>query len=471
MFTFSDLISNLYDAATNINKFNSKSTILKTEVIKDGKVYPVHKAGNTYFYEVDGKLQPIDPKYNKELSKNKAQTLYIRDNKPSPNSNKPASKNEFATYNPEEARKQFGKPLNTKVIVNGKSYDVHKAGGSYFYYDPKSQTIKPIDRRWNSAIDKNLPQSLNIGVYQEPGTEPTHPGGNTDPNTTPETDVTPESNPGAGGGIAPYIPAAPADPVILGKLNQALAELEALKKPVVRSADELAKIYGIDYNEKNILNNYNDATNEYYANVIKEQNDLRNDYVRNNGQYLDNVTEAYLDSYRNAAPTATGKGTVAANTLSTQLNASQMNAANDYGMLQSVNNLEEAKKAELAKNPDLARQYYNRIGTYLSNLSANLNKSDVQQYVGDLDYYTKVYAADRGLQRDQAAAAANKYSGLANAQAIGANNAANSYNSRAQQFQRLWDYFYKTHNNNANFASNATHNALMNGSQKSGGGY
>ena len=241
---------------------------------------------------------------------------------------------------------------------------------------------------------------------------------------------------------------------VISDLEKRIYELE---HPKVYSAQELADIYGIDYNEQNILNDYNKATNEYYDKAVKEQNDLRTQYAKNNAKYVDQVADSYINSYANAAPTAVGRGSLAANALSTQLNAAQINASNDYGMMQSVNNLEEARKAELKENPNLAKQYYNNIGTYLSGLSAELNKSDVKQYVDKLDAYSQMYAADRSYQAYLAQANAAKYEGLANAAVT---NAAAMANKSTTAFDRLYNYFYTMNNGNVKDASNSVANLL-----------
>lgn len=241
-------------------------------------------------------------------------------------------------------------------------------------------------------------------------------------------------------------------------------KIDKLEQPKVYSAQELADIYGLDYNEQNILNDYNKSTNEYYDEAVKAQNDLRTQYAKNNARYVDQIADSYIDSYANAAPTAVGKGSLAANALSTQLNAAQLNAANDYGMMQSVNNLEEARKAELKENPNLAKQYYNSIGAYLSGLSSDLNKSDVKQYIDQLDAYSQMYAADRSYQSYLAQANAAKYAGLANAAATNAAAASNRSNS----FDKLWNYFYTSRGGDSNYASNAVANLLRTSNSNNG---
>lgn len=142
------------------------------------------------------------------------------------------------------------------------------------------------------------------------------------------------------------------------------------------------------------------------------------------------------------------------------MSADQLNSSNDYGMLQSVNTLNEARKAELANNPNLAKQYYNKIGTYLSTLSANLNSSDVQQYVDNLNAYATEYAADRNYQSALATAAASKYKGLASAASTNASYAASSANNNVNNFEQLYNYYLTSSGGNKNYATNAFVNNL-----------
>lgn len=330
--------------------------------------------------------------------------------------------------------------LQTKVYVDGKEYDVYKSGDKYFYDTGTSSVLIPD--KYVKTIAKNKAWSVDISEKKKTPT-------NTNTNRNPDT-----SGSGGGGGVPTYSTGGYNNNYI----NDLLQRIYELEHPKVYSAQELADIYGIDYNEQNILNDYNKATNEYYDNAVAEQDALRTQYARNNAQYLNQVTDSYLDSYKNAAPTAVGKGSLAANALTTELNAGSTNATNDYGMAQSINTLEEARKAELANNPNLARQYYNQIGTYLSGLSADLNASDVQQYVDQLNAYSTMYAADRSYQGYLAQAAASKYSGLANAAQSNAYNSANNYNA----FESLWNYFNSVNGSSArpNYASNAVGNLL-----------
>lgn len=206
----------------------------------------------------------------------------------------------------------------------------------------------------------------------------------------------------------------------------------------VLSADEAAKLYDLDYNEENILKGYDEASNKKFDELIDAQSDLREQSLRNNAQYIRQTADAYLDSYKNAAPTATGRGALAANALSNMINASDTLSYNDYGMMQSINALEQERQKELTNNKMLAKDYYTDLGLYLSQLTANKNTADVKAAAANMDKYATEYAASRQTAAANAAAAASKYSGLANAASTYSQFNANSALSKLYQYYNMY---------------------------------
>ena len=234
-----------------------------------------------------------------------------------------------------------------------------------------------------------------------------------------------------------------------------------VEKPVYEGADAVARANGIDYNLDNILADYNQRTNDYYDAATAEYNADRNRYVQASNNYANRIMDEYLDSYANAAATAAGRGATAASALMTDLNTQSVNTANDQGMLQTVNNLNESRKAELVKNKYLAEQYYNDLGTYLSQVSTAQYGADVNKYVKAMDAYAQEYAADRALAESEARAASTKYAGLANASAYKSSRAGST-----SAWDRLYNYYLVRYNGNEKMASNAVINNL--GNQKAG---
>ena len=246
------------------------------------------------------------------------------------------------------------------------------------------------------------------------------------------------------------------------KLKEYEKRIEELENPKILSAQEVANILGIDYNEANILNDYNKATNEYYDSAIKKLQGIRTDYNKNNTQYLDQIMNSYLESSKYTAPTASGKGTRAANALSTLISAAQSNALGDYDILQDINLQNEARKKDLANNPNLAKQQYNNLGTTLSGLSANFDQAKTKASVNKLDAYAQHYAADTSYRSQLANAQAAKYSGLANATATSAASTANKFNST---WNNYYDY-YKAAYGSGKSAANAI-KEMLTASQRS----
>jgi hypothetical protein len=249
-----------------------------------------------------------------------------------------------------------------------------------------------------------------------------------------------------------------------------IKELEEAYAEATRvwTADEVAKHLGLEdqYNKDNILKMLNEQTNEYYDDAVAEQQTLRNDYVKNNAQYINQLTDSYIDSTKYTAPTATNRGIQAANLMTTSMNADTTNSMNDYGMYQNILNQEESRKAELANNDWLATQKYNGLGTALSNWSATKNTSDVQQYVDDLKSATNYYAADRAYLAYLSQANAQKYAGLAGASQNNAYNAAQAANSQAGTFQNLWNYYYNVYNKSDTAATNKVASLLESGNSQ-----
>ena len=222
------------------------------------------------------------------------------------------------------------------------------------------------------------------------------------------------------------------------------------EKPVHEGAETVAEKHGIDYNLANIQADYDQRTKDYYDAATAEYEADRTRYVQASNNYANRIMEEYLDSYANAAATASGRGTQAASALITDLNTQSDVAANDLGMLQTVNNLNEARKAELVNNKFLAEQYYNQLGTYLSQVSTSQYGADVNKYVKAMDAYAQRYAADRALAESEARAASVKYAGLANANLYKSQNA-----SSTASWQRLYNYYLTRYNGNEQMAANA----------------
>ena len=229
-------------------------------------------------------------------------------------------------------------------------------------------------------------------------------------------------------------------------------QLEALAHPKVWTPDELAELYGVkdQYNMDYLLKQYNDATNKYYTDAIATQEDANTDAEKNNSAYASSLLRNYINSYANAAPTAVGKGTLAANALSTQLGADKSNEEASANLNSIINSYKEAWDSELAQNDLKARQDYNTLGTWLLNQGTALNASQVQNYINELKALETYYAAARNAQSTVAQTAASAYQ--QNANAALANNSA----AREDAMRQIYRWKYGETNNNWQKAYNQT---------------
>ena len=230
-----------------------------------------------------------------------------------------------------------------------------------------------------------------------------------------------------------------------------------LEHPKVMTADELAARHGIDYNEQHILDEYNKKTNEYYQNAIDEYYNLRNNLVGQASRNNQRTVNDYLGEWDNAAPTAARRGELAANALSAYMNSNYALNTEDYNLAQAQNGLRSEWEAELAANPNTARQQYNAMGTTLAGLAATYNQSDVKQYIDQLDAYSQMYAANRAISAAAAQGVASQYAGLANAAATNASTSAKKYNS----WEQLYNYFRNNYGSTDKQASTAVTNNLQ----------
>lgn len=307
------------------------------------------------------------------------------------------------------------------------------------------QAVQPAEQK---PTQPNTSTTGGKGAFGGGGSAGSRPSTNTNTNTN--NSGTGSTSSGTNTNINPNIGTNP-NPVITAPVE----------KPVYEGADAVARANGIDYNLANILADYNKRTNDYYDAATAEYEADRNRYVQSSNNYANRIMDEYLDSYANATPTAAGRGATAASALMTDLNTQSVNTANDLGMLQTINNLNESRKAELVKNKYLAEQYYNDLGTYLSQVSTAQYGADVNKYVKAMDAYAQEYAADRALAESQARAASTRYAGLANASAY-----KSSQTGSTSAWDRLYNYYLVRYNGNEKMASNAVINNL--GNQKAG---
>jgi hypothetical protein len=348
------------------------------------------------------------------------------------------------------AKKNAKKITTQYKTEKGKVYDVYRGNdGRYFIVDTNNKISYFTNKNAIAIFDADLNKTVSKDTYELFANQLKRDKEYADSQAALNQAIANLSNLGASNNTA--------DAYWSEKYDKLMDQYKEATR--VMSAEEAAKKFGIDYNEANILKGYDEASNKKFDELTTAQSDLREQALRNNAQYIKQTADAYLDSYRNAAPTATGRGTLAANMLSNMINASDTLSYNDYGMMQSINALEEERKKELANNKMLAKDYYTNMGLYLSTLTANKNTADVQANIANLDKYAKEYAASRQTAAANAAAAASRYAGLAQAAGTNAGAAANSALAKYYQYYNM---YLNTMNGDTKAASSALVNNHLN---------
>lgn len=286
--------------------------------------------------------------------------------------------------------------------------------------------------------------------------------------TTNNTTNTATSN--GSGTTASKTPAAPQpDYSWMGKLfddlnkrnDELLKRIEELENPYIPTAEEIAEHYGIDIDEQHILDEvYNKTTNDYWNQMLNYTDQNRTRTVQDALAYERNQLDDYLASYNYQAPTGANRALRAANVMQMNLGGNQTMSALDSNLLDMYNNMQDQYKAELANNPNLAKQHVTSLKTWLANHSAVLNEANTTAYANQLNAYAKMYAAGRGAMNYLNSANSAKYQGLLNAGDTSAKGIADSYTSNA--FSRLYDTYLKMNNGNQKLTDNEFYNYLMN---------
>lgn len=314
-----------------------------------------------------------------------------------------------------------------RTIYNGNK--TYWAPDGNYYYSDGTKMVKITDKNIVKEVAKNLPRSIGA---------PATPTKSTKSTTTKSSSSGGGGYSGGGGGGGSVN-----NSYYEKLLNEYKKKIDELEHPKVYTAAELAKLYDVEdqYNYDKILQMYNDATNKYYNDAIANQVLTNLDAERSNASYGEALLKQYLSGYQNAAPTAVGRGTIAANALSTMLGADKANEEASSNLNSIINSYKEAWQNEIANNATTARQQYNSVGEWLLNKGANLNAADVQNYINTLNAYDTAYSAIRNAQNNLASTAAAAYQNNANAAL-----ARNQYNN-ANAMAKYYKAYYGTEGN------------------------
>lgn len=308
------------------------------------------------------------------------------------------------------------KSPKTVVASASKTNDIKGSVSAVPDYNYEVGAIK------GTEAEKQLADKMGVTLYNT-STATKKEETKTESTTTKEPDYTSAINNAVSTATAP----------LLEKITQLESQM-----PRKIGADEAAELYDIDVNYDNILRDYNQATNDYYNTAIGDLSKYRDQMQNDSALYNQEALRQYLNSYQNAAPTASRKGATAASALLNMLGNSADMATADSTLGQNIANYKEQRTAELANNPYLAKEYENNVRKYLSTLSTGLHSADVQKHVGELSSYATEYAAKRNGLASAAMGNAYQYQGLANA--AGTRAQANA-NNTIQKMNQFYNYY------------------------------
>jgi hypothetical protein len=163
-----------------------------------------------------------------------------------------------------------------------------------------------------------------------------------------------------------------------------VAAAPAAPQPKIYTSDELAKMYGINYDYDYILNLLNQGSAKKRDEVLGQIDRDRANSLRSGqgmfGQYLD----ALRQTKSNAVATGVNKGTLAAQELMAMLGTQDKLSQEQLMMNQLSQKTFDEYATNASMNQSLAFTNSNAIKQYLGTLSSNLNANDVQRYAAEL---------------------------------------------------------------------------------------
>lgn len=430
-------------ATYNTKKVNKKDTALnKYWTTGNGNVYPIYKdakTGKYYIVDKNGKQSWFSQQSSinqiNNASKNSVVNVYTANQKsvaaqqsasaqqsaPTATSVAKSAANAAKTL-PVAVAASSGKSKNTGIMyttLNGNTYPIMKAiDGTYYIVDKNGKVSAFTKAASINAINQKIKGNQSSLTAEELG----------------KTKANVASEYGADGGDGGYGGGSwdasdifdMADRYDEGLQQYVKDEVDTMETPKVWTAEELAKHYGVEdlYNMDYLTKMYTDATNKYYSDAVAKQLQYNANAELSNSLYANQLLKAYVNSYNNAAPTAIGRGAVAANALNTMLGTDMASETASSNLNSIINDYREQQQAELANVAAKARENYEDKGKWLLSQGANINASEVQEYIKSLDAYDKAYAGIRNAQVNLANTSANAYQQAAQAGITNASYAA-----------------------------------------------
>lgn len=170
---------------------------------------------------------------------------------------------------------------------------------------------------------------------------------------------------------------------------------------ILRSGANLAKQFGdITYDDDEILNKFNKATQDEYAALRQDYNNTADDFYTRLGATQTAATDAIRRMNAQAIATGASRGMQAANELGAILGLQDTAVADATQLAQDKIALDLKERAAMSKNVEQALTQSNTTKQQLASLSKELFGIDTQYDVAGADYTSKI-AQTEGAYRGQ----------------------------------------------------------------------
>ena len=202
--------------------------------------------------------------------------------------------------------------------------------------------------------------------------------------------------------------------------------------PQLRSAAELAQMYGLDYDYDKIYNTLMKSVDDAYKVRYHDQEVAEGKYYDNAATAQSTLADTLAQQQSQAIQTGTNRGMVASQALSSMLGVSQQFGENATRLAQDRGKLSKEYGASKSATGEKALGMYNEMGMYLGDLAKNLYSSDMSGYAAQLDYNASVNTANSTMSAASMGAQAQLESTLSNSLANIYNNHYNGLISLEQ---------------------------------------
>ena len=188
----------------------------------------------------------------------------------------------------------------------------------------------------------------------------------------------------------------------------------ATETPALQNAQDLAKLYGLDYDLESIYNTLMKANDAGYDARYEQQKQVEGKYYTNAAVAQNTLTDTLQKQQSQAILTGANKGMQAAQALSSMLGTSQQFAAEATQLAQDRQLIAKEQAASTAMTGVNALNAYNTMGQQLADVSKTVYSADTSKYVGQLDYNAANTTANAQLQSQGMASKAQWESTYAN---------------------------------------------------------